>query len=162
MHKSTAIDHEDPNIRAKLRRHLKDRQRRERDAPGPLQTGAQQQASQSPILSRMYARALDDSNYGLLTVLSLSEWNSPFGPLASSIRLRSHAQQVSTPPDLIYHTPPFSGDSPRDEPSPLTVEIQRNSAQRNARLLVQGKFDDLLTSLNKNEIKYVIQKSVAS
>jgi hypothetical protein len=161
MNKQTAIDHQDPNIRNKLRRHLKDRRRMELAAPGTSHHGGgaafdvEHQAQQASILGRMYVLACNELVV-LLMDLSLTEWNSPFGPLASakSWRISNREQQVPTPPGLIYHTPSsYAGDSPRDAPSPLTSEIQKSSAQRNSKLLVQGNIDDLLRSLSKNEMK---------
>jgi hypothetical protein len=60
MNKATTIKHQDPNLRAKLRRHLKDRQRKERETPGTYQyvSGAvfdvQHQMQVPSFLGRMY------------------------------------------------------------------------------------------------------------
>lgn len=84
---------------------------------------------------------------------SLMEWNSPYGPTTwlNSMRTSNNTVEALTPPGLIYHTPQGEPDSPFDAPSPLTMAIKSRSDHKNTQLLVQGKFDDLLGGLGKQD-----------
>jgi hypothetical protein len=60
MKKATAIQHQDPNLRAKLRRRLKDRQRKERETTvtqqyvGSASLDVHHQMQQPSLLGRLY------------------------------------------------------------------------------------------------------------
>jgi hypothetical protein len=85
-------------------------------------------------------------------------WNMPYGALRSSAaRAVDHfspfGPTASTPSDILVTTPTSEqvGPSPRNAPSPMSVAVRGKIANDRARLFVEGRHDDLLRSLEKQE-----------
>jgi hypothetical protein len=91
----------------------------------------------------------------LLILSSFLNWNMPYGALGLSKSVPDHPPPftpISPPSDVSITTPPSDiVSSPKNAPSPLSVALQRKKAFDRAHLFVQGKHDDLILSMNKEE-----------
>jgi hypothetical protein len=93
---------------------------------------------------------------------SFVNWNMPFklnilkhrGPIqglspAALTNASPSSVQVFTPAD--YKTPPANHFSPHDYVSPRSVAIQQRSAYDRADLILRGRFDEAINSMNNDE-----------
>jgi hypothetical protein len=160
LNKATTI--QDPQVKAKLRRHLKDISRKDRQlVKGHTEGEAGQGSSQSrhePFAIGRVCVEIDSFQLSLTSGSRLMQWNSPFGPLSWANVINStknDMDQISTPPGLTYNTPPScTVGSPQDPLSPMTVAIKAHSVQRNTKLLIQGKFDDFIRFVGEKDKRY--------
>src|SRR5438034_8043633 len=77
--------------------------------------------------------------YGAMGLWSSKDHPSPFGPSAS------------TPSDVDMLSPPANAPSPHNAPSPLSMALKKKTATDRAYLFAQGRFDDLVRSMNNAE-----------
>jgi hypothetical protein len=57
------------------------------------------------------------------------------------------------PSDIGVKTPPQNAASPRGASSPLSAALKKKTAIDRAHLFVQGRFDDLVRSMDNSERK---------
>lgn len=91
-------------------------------------------------------------------MLRFMNWNMPYGALrlstAKAIDHRSpFGGAASTPSDVMVATPSSIGGvpSPTNAPSPMSVALTAKAANDRARLFVEGRHDDLLRSMEKQD-----------
>ena len=91
-------------------------------------------------------------------MIRFMNWNMPYGALRSSTtkaidHLSPFGVAASTPSDILVATPASmrDGPSPTNAPSPMSRALIAKAANDRARLLVEGRHDDLLRSMEKQE-----------
>src|SRR6266536_3439698 len=96
--------------------------------------------------------------------LSFMKWNMPYGALrCSHARAIDHFSpsdpeaSASTPSDVLVTTPAANTalSLAADSPSGLSKALKTQHAVERAHLFVQGKHDELIKSMNKQERVYV-------
>ena len=81
-------------------------------------------------------------------------WNVPYGVArSSSSPANNHVSPLS---DFTVATPP----SPRGAPSPMAMAVQTMTTATRARLLAQGRHNDLLKSMEEQQRVYVSHHSL--
>ena len=75
--------------------------------------------------------------YGAMGLWNSRDQPSPLGPSGS------------TQSDTVMHTPPAA--SPHNAPSPLSMDLKKKTAVDRAYLFAQGRFDDLIRSMDNAE-----------
>ncbi|MCJ1314234.1 hypothetical protein MMC25_007914 [Agyrium rufum] len=131
-------------IEHKLRRHAKEITRKQQSM-----IGLSRQAEGLASLRSRFGSPFGDRIF--------MNWNLPYAALnMSMLEATDHASPFSptaaTPSDVVMHTPPADGLSPRVESSLSTVLIKKTLVDR-AQLLIRGDHAKLLRSLDKTEAK---------
>ncbi|KAI9690498.1 MAG: hypothetical protein M1822_009461 [Bathelium mastoideum] len=135
----------------KLRRQMKDSYR----ASGSLVFGAQSSTDSH------------DGQVNLSTILPHKDmiflkWNLPYESIKSyMLRALDHASPVAgtvaTPSDVSVHTPSAnSAGSPRDVPSPLTIDLKKKTAIDRAKLFASGHHTELMQGMSRAEQKLAV------
>ncbi|KAI9933967.1 hypothetical protein MW887_005039 [Aspergillus wentii] len=80
-------------------------------------------------------------------------WNRPYGAMSLVNDPTSpFGQAISTPGDVVVATPESNNaPSPMDAPSPFSKALTIKRSLERTRMFVDGRFDDLLKSMNKKE-----------
>ncbi|KAA6410811.1 MAG: hypothetical protein FRX48_05121 [Lasallia pustulata] len=144
--KSTAVKYKGRDVDTKkLRRHLKTEARQDI----ALQSAAGRPVRDAGPLSLPFPQ------FGNRVFMN---WNMPYGALrlstAKAIDHRSpFGGAASTPSDVMVATPSSIGGvpSPTNAPSPMSVALTAKAANDRARLFVEGRHDDLLRSMEKQD-----------
>jgi hypothetical protein len=97
--------------------------------------------------------------YLILTYTSFMNWNIPYGAMKfSAITELGYGSPaaMSTPSDINAFTP-NSGNvpSPSDAPTPSSMALTSKTRVERARMFANGRFDELVRSMNKKEGVYV-------
>ena len=88
-------------------------------------------------------------------------WNMPYGAMRPPRRSdRNYASPagnaMSSPGDIKAFTPPNNNaPSPSNAPSPLSKALAIKRSVDRAHMFVEGRFDDLMRSMNREEGMYV-------
>jgi hypothetical protein len=107
----------------------------------------------------------------LITLFSFRSWNMPYGAWRSAPTRATDqfspagpAVSVSPPSDVVVTTPASAGAfSPAaDSPSGLSKAIQQMNAIQRALLFVEGKHDELVKLMNKQQRMYVSIPDIAA
>jgi hypothetical protein len=128
-----------------LQRYIKDQMRQDQDLF---------------LTSGVYVARLSRCFFLLMpSIISLLRWNLPFGALMASLGVSNHASSPptdggpTTPENLEVKSPQGGpATSPgQSAPSPTFQLIQRKLLLDRARLLVRGRFDELMSQLQESE-----------